>query len=201
MSFAARPITIGLTVFACATLFPSQRSDASDIIEHPVVLDGGTLQIRSVRIKLDGIDALELGQKCIGADSIEWDCGLDAKRVLAGQIGDGPVSCRQLHIGAHGRPVATCAASNGEDLSAAMVRSGYALARGERYLEEEKAAHLAGKGIWSGSFQTPWEWRAQQPDPPEKETCDDISCFHLSRDTRVVDVSHRPGKPEKARVT
>jgi endonuclease YncB( thermonuclease family) len=179
MSFAARPITIGLALLVCATLFPSQRTKASDIIEFPVVLDGGTLLIRTVIIKLDGIDALELGQKCIGAGNIEWDCGLHAKRALAERIGDGPVSCRQLQIGAYGRPSATCAASNGEDLSAALVRSGYALACGPRYMEEEKAAHLAGTGMWSGSFQTPWEWRAQQPDPPA--TCDDINCFHLSR--------------------
>ena len=178
-----RPIVFGLALLACATLIPSQRTEASDISEYPVVLDGDTLLIRKVSIKLDGIDALELGQKCIRAGNIEWDCGLHAKRTLAEKIGDGPVSCRQLQIDAYGRPSATCAASNGVDLSAVMVRSGYALAYGHRYLEEEKAARLAGQGMWSGSFQTPWEWRSQQPDPPEKETCDDISCFHLSRDT------------------
>ena len=181
MSFAARSITIGLTLLACATLFPSQRSEASDITEFPVVLDGGTLLIGTVSIKLDGIDVLELGQKCIGAGNIEWDCGLRAKRVLAEKIGDGLVSCRQLQIDAYGRPSATCAASNGEDLAAAMVRLGYALACGQRYLEAEKAARVAGTGMWSGSFQTPWEWRALQPDPSEKETCDDLSCFHLSQ--------------------
>ena len=174
-----RPISIGLALLTCLTLCPSQRSEASDIIEHPVVLDGGTLLIMTVSIKLDGIDALELGQKCIGTGDIEWDCGLHAKRALAEKMGDGPVSCRQFQIDAYGRPSATCAASNGEDLAAAIVRSGYALALGQRYLEEEKAARLAGKGMWSGSFQTPWEWRALQPDPPE--TCDDINCFRLSQ--------------------
>ena len=124
------------------------------------MLDGGNLLIRTVSIKLDGIDALALGQKCIRADNIEWDCGLHSKRALTEKIGEGRVSCRQLRIDAYGRPSAICAASNGEDLSAAMVHSGYALSCGLRYLEEEKVARLAGKGMWSGSFHTPWEWRA-----------------------------------------
>ena len=172
-------MSVGLALLASMTLFPSQRTRASDIIEYPVVLGGGTLLIRTVTIKLAGIDALELGQKCMGRGNIEWECGLHAKRALAEKIGDGPVSCRELQIDAYGRPSATCAASSGEDLAAAMVRSGYALACGQRYLEEEKAARSAGKGMWSGSFQTPWEWRALQPDPPE--TCDDINCFRLSQ--------------------
>ena len=168
---------LGLALLVCTEA--SQSTQASDINEYPVVLDGGTLLIRTVSIKLHGIDALELGQKCVRADSIEWDCGHHAKRALAEKIGEGPVSCRNLQIDAYGLPSATCVASNGEKLSAAMVRSGYALACGQRYLEEEKAAHLAGAGMWSGSFQTPWEWRAQQPDLPE--ACDDINCFRLSR--------------------
>jgi len=176
-----RHIAVGLALFACVAFFSSQRSKASDVVEYPTVLNGETLLIRAVSIKLDGIDALELGQKCIGSGNIEWDCGLRAKRVLAEKIGDGLVSCRQLHINARGRLSAACAASNGDDLSAAMVRSGYALACGQRYQEEEKTARLAGEGIWSGSFQTPWEWRAQQPDRQENENCDDIRCFHLSQ--------------------
>ena len=172
-----RPLILGLALVAFAN--PGQCSEASDITEFAIVVDGSTLLISTVSIKLTGIDALELGQKCIGPGSIEWDCGLHAKRSLVEKIGDRPVSCRQLQIDGYGRPSATCAASSGEDLAAAMVRSGYALACGQRYLEEEKAARSAGKGMWSGSFQTPWEWRALQPDPPE--TCDDINCFRLSQ--------------------
>jgi endonuclease YncB( thermonuclease family) len=174
------PISIKLTFFACALLF-SNRSDASDIIEYPIVLNGGTLQIKSVSIKLDGINALELDQKCIKSGNIEWECGLQAKRTLGEKIGSEPISCRGLHVDAHGYPSAACIASSGEDLSAAMVRSGYALAGGRRYQQEESAARLEGNGMWSGTFQTPWEWRAQQPDFQEIEPCDEIDCFHLSR--------------------
>lgn len=171
-------MTLGFALIASTMLMPCQPSEASDIIEYPTVLDGDTLLIRTVSIKLDGIDALELKQKCIATNEVEWDCGLQAKRALIEEIGHGPVSCRQLQIDAYGRLAATCAASNGKDLAAAMVRSGYAVACGQRYLQEEKAAQLAGRGMWSGSFQTPWEWRAQQPDSPE--TCDSTDCFYFS---------------------
>ena len=92
-------LPIGLALLACGTLLPSQHAEASDI-EHPIVLDGSTLLIRTVRIRLDGIDALEVGQKCTGAGNVEWECGLHAKRVLAQKIGNGPVVCRQLRIDA-----------------------------------------------------------------------------------------------------
>jgi endonuclease YncB( thermonuclease family) len=70
---------------------------------------------------------------------------------------------RQIKIDLYGRIVALCMA-NGDDLSAEMVRSGYALADGRdrRYLREERSARIAGKGLWSGSFQTPWEWRTER---------------------------------------
>jgi len=43
---------------------------------------------------------------------------------------DQPVFCRQLHLDESDRAIATGAASGGDDLSAAMVRAGYALAVG-----------------------------------------------------------------------
>lgn len=157
------PALIGL---AAALLYPNTSPQAADVIEYAVVIDGDTLLIRTVSIGLVGIDAPEPGQKCMGPGNIEWACGLDAKHVLEEKIGDGPVTCRRLYSDFHERVFATCAASDGDDLSAAMVRSGYALADGRdsRYLAEEIAARLAGKGMWSGSFQTPWEWRSQQLD-------------------------------------
>jgi endonuclease YncB( thermonuclease family) len=160
-----RPVSAFIGI-AVALLYPDTSAKAEEIKEFAVVMDGATLLIRTVGIRLAGIDAPGLGQRCVGTDNIEWACGLDARRVLAEKIGNGPVSCRQLHFDSHERVIATCVASQGDDLSAAMVRSGYALADGRdpRYLAEEAAARLAGKGLWSGSFQTPWEWRAQQRD-------------------------------------
>ena len=158
---------LALTLLAVSLFCQPSKTRALDLVVDATVIDGNTLLIEEVRIRLAGIDAPELGQRCRAPTNIEWPCGLDAKRMLAGKIGGKPVSCRKLHLDESDRPTATCAASSGDDLSAAMVRSGYALAAGRehQYLAEEAAARVAGAGMWSGSFQTPWEWRAQQLDP------------------------------------
>jgi len=159
-----RSALIVLAQLAVALLCSDARAEVPEIKGRAVVGDGDTVLIGKDTIRLAGIDAPELGQKCRRTGDIEWDCGLDARRMLAAMIGDRPVSCRQLHFDPYGRILATCAASNGDDLAAAMVHSGYALADGrdQLYLAEEKAARLGGKGLWSGSFQTPWEWRAER---------------------------------------
>jgi endonuclease YncB( thermonuclease family) len=168
-------------VLAAALLFPLKNSEASSITEYPSVTDGDTIQIRTVSLRLAGIDAPELGQMCMGADHVEWDCGVAAKRLLTEKIGGGAVSCGELYLDNYGRLFGTCVTRDGDDLSASMVLSGYALACGPRYLNEEKAAHLARNGMWSGSFQTPWEWLAQQPDHDKKRrNCEDIDCLYLS---------------------
>ena len=153
-------------LLAICLLWQASNAGAPDIVEYATVNDGDTLLIGEVSVRLAGIDAPELSQRCRGPTSVEWPCGLDARRMLAEKIDGKPVFCRQLHLDESDRATATCAASDGDDLSAAMVRAGYALAVGRehQYLAQEAAARASGAGIWSGSFQTPWEWRAQQLD-------------------------------------
>ena len=175
MSFAtlmrrARFVHIALAQLAMALLHPGAQAEVPEIKGHAIAADGDTMLIGKDIIQLTGIDAPELGQKCRRLDGAQWDCGLDARRRLAEAIGDRPVSCRQLDFDVFGRIFATCATSNGDDLAAAMVHSGYALADGpeQLYLAEEMTARVAGEGMWSGSFQTPWEWRAQQPEAEDE---------------------------------
>ena len=157
---------IGLALVVAALLCQCTSGQTSEIREPAIVVDGDTLLIKEVSIRLAGIDAPELGQSCTSPTKVEWDCGQATKRALSDKVGREPVSCSQLYLDAYGRLFATCTASNGDNLSAAMVDAGYALAVGSAklYVAEETAARLAVKGIWSGSFQTPWEWRAQQRD-------------------------------------
>jgi endonuclease YncB( thermonuclease family) len=161
---SARFLLIGLvSVTILAVVWRRGEAVGPLITGHVVVVDGDSLSIGKSPVRLAGIDAPELGQSCTGPGNVEWECGLEAKRELARRIGDEPVSCRQIKIDPYDRIVATCTAANGSDLSAEMVRAGYALADGRdrRYLEHEASARIAGKGMWSGSFQTPWEWRTQ----------------------------------------
>jgi len=160
---SARILLIGLIALTViATHWRRGEAVEPALRGEAVVVDGDSLRIGADAVRLAGIDAPELGQSCTDPHDVAWECGLEAKRELARRIGDAPVSCRQIRIDQYDRIVALCAA-NGDDLSAAMVRSGYALADGRdgRYLEDERSARLARKGMWSGSFQTPWEWRTQ----------------------------------------
>ena len=46
-----------------------------------------------------------------------------------------------------------------------MVRHGWALAYrhySTAYVADEDAAHVAGEGIWRGTFDAPWDWRRGQ---------------------------------------
>jgi endonuclease YncB( thermonuclease family) len=50
-----------------------------------------------------------------------------------------------------------------EDVDGWMVGQGWALAfrkYSDRYVAEEDAARAAGRGIWRGTFDAPWDWRA-----------------------------------------
>ena len=50
-----------------------------------------------------------------------------------------------------------------KDVQAWPVEQGWALAFRKYsvdFVAEEEAARAAGRGIWRGSFEAPWEWRA-----------------------------------------
>ena len=46
------------------TLFFSKTIQASEIVGFPKVVDGDTIHIKSYKIRLEGIDAPEMKQKC-----------------------------------------------------------------------------------------------------------------------------------------
>jgi endonuclease YncB( thermonuclease family) len=162
---STRLLLVGLLAVAIAALVWRRGEAVGPLIAgHVVVVDGDSLSIGNKSVRLAGIDAPELGQSCTRPDNTEWGCGLEAKRELARRIGDDPVSCRQIEIDPYDRIIAICTAANGSDLAAEMVRSGYALAdaRDGLYLQDEAPARTARKGMWSGSFRPPWEWRARE---------------------------------------
>ncbi len=117
-------------------------------------VDGDTLTIEGMRIRIRGIDAPERRQLC-GAGSSRWPCGLAAGRALAARLPG--LSCRLEGRDKYRRRLATCTMPSG-DLGAEMVRNGFAVAYGS-YQREEAEARAAGRGIWSGPFERPEDWR------------------------------------------
>ena len=88
-------------------------------------------------------------------------CGAESSRKLRELVGDQDVMCYETGRDQYGRTVAICRAGDIE-LGAAMVMSGLALAYrqyGTEYVQHETAAKDATRGIWSGDFVAPWDWR------------------------------------------
>jgi endonuclease YncB( thermonuclease family) len=126
------------------------------------VIDGDTLEIRGERVRLFGIDAPESGQHCRDSEGKSYRCGQKAALALDSRIGNGIVTCQVQDMDRYGRKVAVCRVF-GEDLGAWMVGLGWALAYrsfSTRYIPAEQLAQQRKAGLWAGSFQPPWEWRA-----------------------------------------
>lgn len=127
------------------------------------IIDGDTLEVRGIRVRLHGIDAPESAQRCRSASRI-WSCGREATRALSRRIGSHPVACKQRDRDRYGRVVAVCRVG-GEDVNAWMVAEGWAFAYrkySRRYLAQEKAARAAKRGVWRGEVVAPWDWRRGQ---------------------------------------
>lgn len=120
------------------------------------VVDGDSLRIGITDIRIQGIDAPELFQRCT-RDGREVLCGREAARQLTELIAGRPVTCERRDIDRFGRTVAQCHAGD-VDLGRAMVASGHALSYGG-YLQEEARARSKRKGVWAGEFIRPREWR------------------------------------------
>jgi len=128
------------------------------------VIDGDTIDIQGQRIRLHGIDAPESSQECLSSRRVAWRCGQHASQMLAEHIGTTPIGCRLLDRDRHGRFIAICR-KGAEDLSRWMVANGWAVAFRRfslDYAADEERARSTKKGLWEGSFEMPWDWRAQR---------------------------------------
>lgn len=133
------------------------------------VVDGDSLVIAGKSIRLFGIDAPELKQRC-DVSGRNWDCGVWAKDMLTKITGSGVLRCEALDRDRYGRTVARCTVSN-RDVGAEMVRAGAATAYlrySTDYAGTEAAAKAEARGLWSGAVMAPDAYRKiakRQPTP------------------------------------
>lgn len=120
------------------------------------LVDGDSLFVGEREVRLFGIDAPEGRQTCTRRGE-SWPCGEEARRQLARLVDGQTVSCRPVEVDQHGRLLGLCTAGATE-LNRGMVRSGLALAYG-RFESEEREAKAARRGLWSGEFERPRDWR------------------------------------------
>lgn len=129
-----------------------------------VVRDGDTLDVAGHRVRLFGIDAPELAQSCGRRGGATWPCGNDARSALEKLVQGRRVDCTQKDIDRYRRVVAVCRVGS-QDINAALVSSGWALAYREYssdYIDEEQSARAARRGVWEGSFEYPWDYRSAE---------------------------------------
>jgi endonuclease YncB( thermonuclease family) len=128
-----------------------------------VVRDGDTLSLGAREIRLFGVDAPESRQMCARADGTPWACGRAAADRLAQLVAAGPVRCRPRDTDRYGRLVSTCTAG-GVDLGGRLVAEGLARAYirfSDAYAALEAEARAAGRGLWQGTADAPWQYRAE----------------------------------------
>ena len=144
------------------------RADGVTIAGGPArVLDGDSIALRGVHLRLHGIDAPEAGQTC-QRDGEPYACGIDSTRALQAIAGGRDLICEWRDTDKYRRLVSECwtldgtGKREGESINAQMVRQGHAIAYRKystAFIEHEREAREAKRGMWAGSFDMPEEVR------------------------------------------
>lgn len=158
-----------LRLLTCFLTALSLALAQNTVVGRASVVDGDTLEIQGVRIRLWGVDAVESSQTCLDAGGKPWPCGRRAAFALADFLGQRTVSCTRRDTDRYGRMVAVCSVG-GVEVNRWLVEEGWALAYveygGGVYLDSQNRARAGKRGIWQGSFQPPWEYRSNPANPP-----------------------------------
>jgi len=164
------------------------------------VVDGDTLDVGALRVRLHGVDAPELGQRCTNADGVRWDCGTWAADELRRRIGGRSGRCETVDTDRYGRIVATCTVA-GEDVGRMLVTEGLAFAYRKysmAYDLDEKRAVVAGRGLHAHRFDRPADHRsAARDDRAAESAAPDPDCAikgNISRSGKRI--HHLPGQAD-----
>ena len=145
---------------------------AEEIIGISKVIDGDTVHINNFKIRLEGIDAPEMRQKCkkeflkisstIGFIFYkDYNCGEVSKKKLKDKINKSEIKCISSSKDRYKRHIATCFKGQ-TNLNQWMVKNGYAIAYrryNKKYIPDEDFAKENKLGLWKGKFMKPEKWR------------------------------------------
>lgn len=156
-SRAARAAIVALAVAGIATSAYGRRwtppSNPLPIVATTgiptSIYDGDTFRFGALRVRIWGVDAPEL----------ETRFGPSARDQLARLVANRRVTCRDTGKRSYDRIVAQCWNWQGEDIAAAMARSGWAVDwptySGGRYQPDQQAAQRDHAGVFHYGVQ-PW---------------------------------------------
>lgn len=150
---------------------PVSRLPSNDQTKYPqgtvlrgkaTIYDGQNLVVAGVPIRLDGAEAPALAQTCLTNRALVWACGSRAAERLRDLVSARPVSCVVTEPLGQGA-AAICSVTGISDLGRNMVSEGLAVSNGHdrgRYSSVQAQAKGFRRGVWIGSFEAPWKWRA-----------------------------------------
>ena len=124
------------------------------------VVDGDTIHLNGQKIRFSGIDTPEIKQICTKNNEV-IKCGIRAKELLINKIGKNTVKCVNEGVDRYKRILAECFVNN-QSLSKYLVREGFAFAYRKystKFIEDENYAKKNKKGMWSMTFEYPWDYR------------------------------------------
>ena len=127
---------------------------------HVTVVDGDTIKLGDVKIRFNGIDAPEINQTCVASEG-KVACGKISKDILLTKVTNNKISCTDEGKDFYGRVLGECFV-NGESLSSYLVREGFAFAYrkySDKYILDEEYAKSNKLGMWSMTFEYPWDFR------------------------------------------
>lgn len=115
--------------------------------EQVAVIDGDTLRLRDTVVHLKGVAAPERGETCRNDGT---DCGNAAAAALARLVRERRVECDLDGTAPGGRAAGICRAG-GIRINAAVVESGWALARPRmpELVRAEQEARAGRRGLWA----------------------------------------------------
>jgi endonuclease YncB( thermonuclease family) len=163
------PIAIIALLAAALPAAGANLEGLACVADGDTIVIGGRMAGRNggcsggTRVRLFGIDAVELDQACRRADT-EWPCGKEAMIALEKAMGGKQVVCAQKDRDQFGTIVAICRADRIE-LNLHMVANGWAVALlhvTTAYEAAEAEARRERRGIWAGDFENPAEWRRRR---------------------------------------
>lgn len=149
-------LVVGLSVG-----FEFARAASGEPIRGSATVEkAGVLKVDGHKLKLYGIHNPASGQACV-RNAKPWNCAEGARTALRQHLEGHTVECVPEESDKH---VARCRIGD-VDLSALLVREGWAKADrdvgDDNYIDEEKEAARARRGIWADN-ENPEEVRRQQ---------------------------------------
>ena len=164
---------LSLILFSFLTLliFSSQSISSEKTISGKAkVVDGDTIKISKIKIRLFGVDAPEKKQICKKTYMIffifnfqkDYKCGEKSTLALTEKIKNKKVKCIiKEKKDRYKRSIGICYIDN-QDINKWLVKNGHALAYkrySKKYVIDELYAKENKLGIWGGTFVRPEKWR------------------------------------------